>query len=196
MYTSIEHFKNRTEEGTQLIPSSFFSHVNVVETMYLQVCTLRWDLQPCLSILCIRRYIEMQAFILILAHISLWNAIFTTVSIPHCVLALRVCLLDTVEEFGNLLLRHARCASIYISYIQLIKWILLLPNLKKNYNIYIAGIQENKWFHLSWHLAFVGDWKPAAILSTMLEALDLSEKIIKRKPILSVLLVSISLLST
>ena len=146
MYTSIEHFKNRTEEGTQLIPSSFFSHVNVVETMYLQVCTLRWDLQPCLSILCIRRYIEMQAFILILAHISLWNAIFTTVSIPHCVLALRVGFLDTVEEFGNLLLRHARCASIYISYIQLIKWILLLPNLKKTITFTLLASRRTNGF--------------------------------------------------
>ena len=46
---------------------------------------------------------------------------FSIVSIPHCVLVLKICLFNSVEEFGNFLVSHACYASICSSYIQLIK---------------------------------------------------------------------------
>ena len=117
VYISISHSKEQTEEATQAVP--FPKLMWWGPAAGLGMGPLKWDLQSYLSILCTRRHIERGASFYPNAGISLWNGIFTTVSILSCV---------PVEEFGNCLVHHTRITSLSSSYIQLSKWIFWLSN--------------------------------------------------------------------
>ena len=96
---------------------------------------------------CTSRHIKVQAFIPILAYpYEISSSPLSGYQVVcQCLEYVRL----LIEELGSCLVHHACSASLYSS---CQNGYILIAKLK-NYNVYIAGIQETKWFNLIWHLA-------------------------------------------
>ena len=88
VYISISHSKEWREKDTQLIPNSLFPYVWWRPAAGLGRGTLRWDLQS---------YLHKEAGFCPNTGKSLWDFIFTIVSIPSYMLAQRVSKLSSAS---------------------------------------------------------------------------------------------------
>ena len=112
VYTSINHSKERTEEGIQLIPSSSLSPLLMWWRPAAAGLGSRWDLQSYLSILCTR---EVQALIPTLVY---------PCGMP--IIMYGICCFNVSR---NCMMHHACSVSLCSSYMQISKWISRFLNL-------------------------------------------------------------------
>ena len=146
VYINISHF---TEEDTspntkQLSFPCLCGGDQLQISSGLDRSTLRWNLQSYQGIL--RNF-----------GISMWDSIFTIVSISICMLALGICLFAS-RKVRNCLVHHATVLLSVALYTQLYmsRWIFLLLNLRTITLTMLASRRPNSFLGLD--IQLVGNW--------------------------------------